>query len=202
MFFLPCKSPLVVLDNLFRHEKVNSVVMNNYEGGYQATNFLHQAGHREIGHITSSVQFSNAINRREGFIAALTEKEVQFTEEALWYVTPTIEGSYQDMLTLLNSGRNLPTAFFAVNDIVAIGCMRAMHESGVQIPDDVSIIGMDNMSISVGFNPPLSTVKVYRQELGFVAVQILQSIVSNVKSGILKIELSVDIVKRGSVKDL
>jgi len=199
LLFTPCKSTLVVLDNLFRHEHVHSVVMNNYDAGFQATNAMYEAGHREIGHITSTVSFSNVRYRRKGYQASLLLKGIQLTPESLWYVTPTLEGAYQDMIKLLDSERKLPTAFFAGNDIMAIGCMRAMQEKGIRIPEDVSIIGMDDMALCLVSNPPLSTVKVFRHEMGVAAVQTLLSVAARMKTGVLKTELSVDLVKRGSV---
>ena len=198
--FTPCKSTLVVLDNLFRHEKVNAVVMNNYDAGYQATNALYAAGHRDIGHITSTVPFSNVRYRRKGYQAALEDKGIRLEPGSVWYVTPTLEGAYQDMLRLLQSGRKLPTAFFAGNDIMAVGCMRAMQELGIKIPQDVSVIGMDDMALCLICNPPLSTVRVFRSEMGVAAVQTLLSVAARLKNGVLKTELSVELVERGSVR--
>ncbi len=202
VLFTPCKSTLVVLDNLFRHEHVHSVVMNNYDAGFQATNALYEAGHRDIGHITSTVSFSNVRYRRKGYQASLEGNGLQVTPDSLWFVTPTLEGAYQDMLRLLESGRKLPTAFFAGNDIMAVGCMRAMHDKGIRIPEDVSIIGMDDMALCLISTPPLSTVKVFRHEMGVAAVQTLLSVAARMKTGVLKTELSVDLVERASVRVL
>lgn len=200
--FTPCKSTMVVLDNLFRHEHVNAVVMNNYDAGFQATNALYQAGHRHIGHITSTVSFSNVRYRRKGYQASLVEKGIVAAPEDIWYVTPTLEGAYLDMLKLLDSGRKLPTAFFAGNDIMAVGCIRAMQERGIRIPDDVSIIGMDDMALCLVSNPPLSTIRVLRQEMGIAAVQSLLFVAAQMKTGVLKTELSVDLVERSSVRQV
>ena len=200
--FTPCRSTLVVLDNLFRHEHVHAVVMNNYDAGFQATNALYSAGHRDIAHITSTVSFSNVRYRRKGYQAALDMHGVKITPDSIWSVTPTLEGAYRDMLQLLESGRKLPTAFFAGNDIIAVGCMRAMNEKGIRIPDDVSIIGMDDMALCLICNPPLTTVKVFRHEMGVAAVQTLLSVAARMKTGVLKMELSIDLVNRNTVRVL
>ena len=197
--FSHCASPLVALDNLFRHEQVHAVVMNNYDAGYQATNALYTAGHRRIGHITSKVEFSNMRYRRKGFEAALREHDLAVDDESLWRVTPTLDGAYRDMRALLDGGRVPPTGFFAGNDIMAVGCMRALSEKGYAVPQDVSLIGMDDVSICQFCTPPLSTIRVYRQELGVIAVRTLLGLVGRLNYCNLKTEMSVNLIERGSV---
>ena len=192
-------SPLVAVDNLFRHEQVHAVVMNNYDAGYQAANALYAAGHRRIGHITSKVEFSNMRYRRKGYEAAMHEHGLNTDEDSIWRVTPTLDGAYRDMLTLLESGRIPSTAYFAGNDIMAVGCMRALAEKGYSVPADISLIGMDDLSICQFCTPPLSTIRVYRQELGITAVRTLLGLVDKLHYCTLKMEMSVALVERGSV---
>jgi len=193
------QAPLIVLDNLFRREPVNSVVMNNYNAGYMATEKLYECGHRRIGHITSNVDFNNMRYRRKGYEAAMSSRGLDCGESCFWRVTPTLEGAYNDMLALLKEKRELPTAFFACNDIMAVGCIRAMKETGVRIPEDVSIIGMDDMSLCLFTTPQLSTVRVFRQEMGRVAVRTLLHLAGDLTACQIKTELSVELVMRGSV---
>lgn len=197
--FAHCVSPLVALDNLFRHEQVHAVVMNNYDAGYQATNAMYAAGHRRIGHITSTVEFSNMRYRRKGFEAAMNEHGLTTDEDSLWRVTPTLDGAYRDMRALLEKDRVPPTAFFAGNDIMAVGCMRALAEKGYAVPQDVSLIGMDDLSICQFCTPPLSTIRVFRQEMGVIAVRTLLGLVGRLNYCTLKTEMSVSLIERGSV---
>lgn len=195
-----CVSPLLALDNLFRHEKVHSVVMNNYDAGYQAANTLYAAGHRNIAHITSTVEFGNMRYRRKGYEAAMQEHKLSWNEDSFWRVTPTLDGAYRDMLELLKAGRVPPTAFFAGNDIMAVGCMRALNEMGYAIPQDVSIIGMDDLQIAQFSSPQLSTVRVFRQDMGVAAVRTLLSFACRLpERSLVKTELSVELIPRGSV---
>jgi DNA-binding LacI/PurR family transcriptional regulator len=197
--FYQCKSPLVVLDNLFRHERITSVVMNNYNAGYIAANALYAAGHRNIGHITSEVEFNNMRYRRKGFEAALLEKGLAMDKAAIWRVTPTIDGAYRDMQAALAQGRQPPSAFFAGNDIIAVGCVRALQEKGFRVPRDVSIIGMDDMGLCLATNPPLTTIRVFRDEMGKQAVRVLIGMKQHSPTCELKMEIGVDLVERESV---
>lgn len=195
-----CVSPLLALDNLFENEQIHSVSINNSSAGYQAANMLYAAGHRRINYITSTVDFSNMRYRRKGYEAAMCEHDLPVTDSSVWQVTPTLSGAYQDMLALLKNGRTLPTAFFACNDIMAIGCMRALNEYGYSVPGDISIIGMDDLQICECSSPRLSTVRVFRKELGVVAVRTLLRLSPQLKSPcIIKSELSVDLIMRDSV---
>ena len=200
--FAECRSPLVVLDNLFRHEAVHAVVMNNYDAGYQATNALYDAGHRRIDHITSSQPFSNNRYRRKGYEAAMNTHGLAYSDKNMWYVTPSIEGAYLDMKQLLKKNRPLPTAFFAANDLMAIGAIRALTEAGYRVPQDVSISGMDDTAVCMACTPPLSTIRVFRKELGMAAIRTLLNMAPAMKNGVIKTEMSVELVMRSSVKVL
>lgn len=201
--FNDCVSPLLALDNLFRHEKVHSVAINNYEAGYVATKALFDAGHQQIGHITSNQMFNNMRYRRKGYEAVMDEKKHSVDENSFWRVTPTYDGAYEDMLCLLRTGRKPPTAFFAGNDIIAAGCVRALTEEGYHVPQDVSIIGMDDVQMCQICTPKLSTMRVYRREMGIVAVQTLLRLVDRMdQEPVMKTEISVSLIERESVHSL
>ena len=198
--YMNFRSPMVVLDNLFRLENVHSVVMNNWQAGYLAAEALYAAGHRDIQHITSSIGFNNMTDRRLGVTAGLNKFGLSLREDQIWPVRPTMNGAYEDMKALLQSGKKLPEAFFAANDIMAIGCMRAIREAGYRIPEDVSMIGMDDTSICLACTPQLSTVHVFRRELGQAVVRTLFSLPEGKNNCFLKTEVGVELVMRDSVK--
>lgn len=201
--FRNAASPVLMLDNLFSHKNVDTVVINNYEAGYEATCELCMLGHTNIGHITSNVDFSNMRSRLQGYMAALRESGIEPRSENVWMVTPTLEGAYHDMLEYLDQGRKPPTAFFACNDIMAVGCMRALAEMGYKVPEDISVIGMDDVQLAQFYNPPLSTIKVYRAYMGQVAVRTLLSIVNRTpEASCSKVEVGVDLIRRASTRPL
>jgi LacI family transcriptional regulator len=111
-----------------------------------------------------------------------------------------MNGAYEDMKELIAQRKKLPEAFFAGNDIMAIGCMRAMQEAGYRVPEDVSVIGMDDTSICLACTPQLSTVHVFRRELGQTVVRTLFSLPEEKNACWIKTEVGVELVMRDSVK--
>ena len=113
-----------------------------------------------------------------------------------------IETAYQKMREYLSGAKEVPTAFFADNDVIAIGCMRAMKECGYDVPGDISVIGFDDVAYGLVSDPPLSTMHVYKQELGARAVRELLSMEEKESRAKVKIQVCAEFVERGSVKDI
>lgn len=197
--FLDSASPLLVLDNIFNHVDVPVLAINNYEAGSLATEALFDAGHRSIGHISSAVSFSNSRFRQFGYEAVIQKHGLTASH---WSVTPTVEGAYADMKVLLETRNDLPTAFFADNDIMAVGCVRALTEKGYSVPEDVSMIGMDDTPLCLAGLRALSTIRVCRREMGMTAVRILRSLLPDLTTCAIKTEIGVSLVQRESVKKL
>ena len=201
--FQNCKVPLLVLDSLFLWDAHNAVVINNREAGYLAAEYLIDCGHRRFGLVTSSFAFNNMTDRRDGYIAGLARHGYKLDERDILYVEPTMEGAAHDMLALLEERtRPLPTAFFTSNDIIAVGVSRALKQRGYVLPDDVSIIGMDDLPICSVISPQLTTLAVNRSRLGATAVNRLIAMIEHHDSAALKIALDVDLVPRESVRHI
>lgn len=201
--FQNCKVPLLVLDSLFLWDAHNAVIINNREAGFLAAEHFIDCGHRRFGLITSSFAFRNMEDRRDGYIAGLARHGYKLDERDILYVEPTMEGAAHDMLALLDERtRPLPTAVFASNDIIAVGVSRALKERGYVLPDDVSIIGMDDVPVCSVISPQLTTLAVNRSLLGATAVNRLLEMIEHRDTAILKIVLDVNLVPRESVRRL
>lgn len=196
-----CQSPLVALDNLFQYVPIHSVVMNNQEAGYMATKELYENGHRRIGYLSSRYEFANNQHRQLGYEMAMRDNQLADNMD-IWPIRLSIEGAYEDMKAHLESGRPLPTAFFACNDSAAVGAIRAMQEKGIRIPEDVSVIGVDDTDICLACNPQLTSFHVFRRDMGRVAIQMLLNNPVQPGGSFLKVQLSVSLVRRSSVKRL
>lgn len=195
--------PIVLLDSYFNDADFDHILINNCKGAYQAVNHLIKNGHVEIGCLGSSKPIKNFNYRYEGFRDALTEANLKIHKEYELLLEPTLEGSYRDMKEILNSkDLKLPTAFFAFNDIIALGAIRAMKEKGISIPDQVSIVGFDDMPFCEISSPRLTTIRVHKQYIGKTAIRRLIGRIAERDEQKLKIEINTELVERESVKKL
>ena len=198
--FLKATVPIVVLDSLFHHHNANTVVMNNFEAGYIATKHLLDNGHIRIGLIISSVGFNNMRDRELGYQAALSERGIMPSAFDRFPVEPTMDGAARDMQALLEVRfEDLPTAYFAANDIMAVGASRAMKTLGMHLPRDASVIGMDDVPVCQVVNPTLSTISVPKGAIGAAAVSRLIRMIEEPDHACLKTQVGVELVVRESV---
>lgn len=118
--------PIVILDNQFTHCEYDSVVMDNVDGVFNAIEHLMGLGHKRIGHLKSTLQISNFAQRNFGFVHALEHYSMEDTPAYTFLLGPTLESAFEDMKRHLETpGCQLPTAFFADNDVIALGAIKA-----------------------------------------------------------------------------
>lgn len=192
---------LVVLDGWSDRFDFDAVVMANEGSALRAVRYLTERGHKKIGYLSGDFRIQNFRARERGFFRALDEAGLGF--DPLWRIElgTTLERAYEDMKAKLANipQTDLPTAFFADNDVLAVGALRALAEAGVRVPEDVSIIGFDDLSIGAFSTPPLSTVHVLKHEVGEIAVRRLVGNVNNPKNYTCKTLVSTYFVERKSV---
>ena len=113
-------------------------------------------------------------------------------------LTPSVEGAYADMKELLARGEPLANCYFADNDLIAVGALRAFREAGYRIPQDIAIVGFDNMPVCTYIEPALTTIHVPKEYMGQMAVRRLHELISHSDSQPIKIEISTTLQKRKS----
>lgn len=111
-----------------------------------------------------------------------------------------MDGAYREMCGYLESSPELPTAFFADNDEIAIGAMKAMQEKGIRVPEDVSVIGIDDMPYCEVSTPRLTTMRVFKEKMGELAVERLMEIAKGEERAPVKVQVGTELVVRDSVK--
>jgi len=191
--------PLLLLDSYFESENLDTVIINNIEGAYKATCYLIELGHIDIGYLHSSVWINNFDQRMAGFKKAINNKGLKLNENLIFCLEPNIDSSYKNMLEILEKKPKLPTALFADNDIIASGAIKAMKEFGIKIPQDVSVIGFDDMPFCEMIDPPLTTIMVYKQRMGMIALKRLVERIDEAPAETIRIEVNTTLIKRKSV---
>ena len=175
--FQQMKLPVVIVDSY--HEKFDSMLVKNKEGAMQATRHLISLGHRNIGMINASLETQPAKDRLDGYAAALDEAGIPFNMERVVIAANgkqdgfNREAGYESMKEMLrrNIGRNSVSAVFIASDVQAIGALEAAREIGVRVPEDIAVVGFDDIELAK--HAQLTTVRQPMYEMGTIALQML-----------------------------
>lgn len=196
--FTTLSMPLVVLDSYFDGIPFDSVVINNIQGAFAGTCYLAGLGHNTIGYLRSSFSIHNFEERAEGYYKALRIHGIETPHPYVCRICPVPDQGYEDMLRYLEDSPRLPTAYFADNDIVAGAAIRALKEKGYRVPEDVAVIGFDNIPFGSLMEPPLATMGVEKQQLGILAVDTLNRRIQNPNTELIKVALGTKVIHRTS----
>ena len=196
-------TPIVLLDSSFDLESYDSVIINNEDAIFQAVHYLIKKGHNSIGYLRSSVNISNFEHRYDGYRSALRYFGIENNPRPCYFLHCSMEQSYQDMKLILQSKNIiLPSVFICDLDYIALGAAKALIEAGYRIPNDISIMGFDDIDSCQIFNPPISTIHVNRDNIGSLAVQILQQRITHPDQAITTTRISSRLVERASIDTL
>lgn len=190
--------PVVIVDSYFEFDDYDCVVMNNVDATYKAVKYLYNLGYTEIGHLQSSIIINNFTARREGYLKALKNCMLPHVPEFTFTLESTLDGAYQGMKKLLAEQPKLPLAMFADNDTIAIGAMKALKEHGYRIPEDISIIGFDDIPFCLINDPPLTTIRIPKEYIGACGVRRLVEKMEKKDGTIAKIQVGAELVERKS----
>jgi LacI family transcriptional regulator len=174
------------------------VTANNEAGAYNATRHLIQLGHNKLSTITGPLHLTNAKERLGGFKRALKEAKLHVSPEYVQESSFDKQGGYAKALVLLRLIPR-PTAIFAGNDMMALGALLAIRESGLRCPEDISIMGFDDLDLAETTNPSLSSVSQSGYQLGSTAARLLLDRREGDSSPTKHIVLETSLVLRHSV---
>lgn len=169
--------PTVVLDRFVVGHKVNAVVVDNFRGGYIATEHLIKLGHTRIGAIARPVELSHSQQRVQGYLAALKDYGIPIEEQLIASGGYWLENGRKAFNQLMQVNPR-PTAIFAYNDIMAIGALRAAHQFGLSVPRDFSIVGFDDIPEADFTCPALTTVSQAKLNMGRRGAELLLRLVN------------------------
>jgi LacI family transcriptional regulator, galactose operon repressor len=190
---LPCVGVDVELDG----PATECVMSDNVDGAIQAVRHLHALGHRRIATITGMIEKRPGIDRLRGYRAALQELGLAYRDEYVAYGDFYFESGRAATARLLTLPEP-PTAIFAGADLTALGAIRAATEAGLRIPEDLSVVGFDDIQIAPHLNPPLTTVRQDKSGLGRAAADALIALIEGAAERNPLVTLPVELVARGS----
>lgn len=195
---IPRDVPTVTMNCYVPDRSMSSVVPDDRRGGYEATQALTAAGHQRIAFVSATPAFDAPALRLAGYQAALEDAGIAFDAALVADAGWTMDGGYAATSALLD-GNAPPTAIFAITDLVAMGVYEALKERRLRVPDDVAVVGFDNVEWTEMMRPPLTTMALPHAEMGHWAMsQLLRAIDGELKEPV-HARLECPLIRRQSV---
>ncbi|MCI8768552.1 MAG: LacI family transcriptional regulator [Ruminococcus sp.] len=191
--------PVIFLDTSMEGIACDCVLMDNVLGAFQAVSHLIKRTRCQPGYLHSFYPISNFNERQDGFYKALRTHGLSTSSSIVHRLPPSMDGAYSDMLELLKAGTPTASAYFADNDWIALGAMKAFKKMGYRIPDDVAVVGFDDIPFCTVIEPSLTTIRVPKQSMGEAAVSRLITRLEQPGAPMEKIRLGTELVRRRSV---
>lgn len=191
--------PVVLLDVYLNQIKRDCVLINNVQGAYRAVDYLIMQTQKQPGYLRSSYRISNFEERADGFYKAVRTHGMSSSKSIVHSLTPSVDGAFADMMEIIAQGEELAGCYFADNDLIAIGAMKALQKSGYRIPEDIAIVGFDNVPMSSYIEPALTTVHVPKRYMGEMAVARIVDLLRARQFVPIKLEVNTNLVKRRSI---
>ncbi|MEX0685150.1 MAG: LacI family DNA-binding transcriptional regulator [Balneolales bacterium] len=164
--------PIVCVDRGLGDIEVDLVTVDNDAGAYKAVKHLIGLGHKRIGYVGGLQSIPTSRKRKDGYIRALEESGIPIDDSLVKFGDSKHESGKNLALEFLNMSEP-PTALFTGNNVITLGALESIHSKGLNIPDDVAIVGFDDMYWSISLNPPLTAVSQPGYEIGRQAANML-----------------------------
>jgi LacI family transcriptional regulator len=200
-FLLRQNMPVVMIDRDVPNVEVDAVLTDNQLGGFLATHHLIELGHKHIACIAGPSSITPSAERIVGYLRALEEAGLSYDENLV------LRGDYhaQSGMEITHSILMMnprPTAIFAMNDLMALGALRAAAEAGYSVPRDLAVVGYDNLELARFTNPPLTTISQPKKEIGAQAVNLLVDRISQKSRPHSRLVLAPELIIRRSTKEV
>lgn len=195
--------PIVFVDYIPPVGDYSTIMIDNIKGGTLATQHLLQLGHKNIAFIAGDINHPSISDRYHGYKIALERAGIALNNDNI--ITdedyPARANGYNAARKLFSNNNNI-TAVFACNDAMAIGIMQYLKESNIRIPEDVSIIGFDDVEVDLLLNPSLTTIRVPKIEIGAEAVRLMVGLLKKKDSSPKKIFIPTELIVRKSTMQI
>lgn len=188
--------PIVCIDRGITAD-VDIVVVDNRQGAYNAVDHLIKKGHKRIAYISGLPNIATSKYRLQGYSEALRDNNIK-VDEKLILSGDSKHKSGKILSAKLLDLKNPPSALFTGNNLITLGALETIHSRGLTIPDDIAIIGFDDMPWSISLNPPLTAVSQPGYEIGKRATELLFNRINDPKRESVKVELKTKLIIRKS----
>lgn len=200
-----CKFPLILIDRDFYSENIRGkVLVNNFEGSYDGVKYLINKGYKNIAYLSGSLKTNTARDRLEGYKKALSDNGISINNNLIKYGKYKIDWGKTGVDELLKENEKFD-AIFCGNDLIAIGAIKELKLKGYRIPDDIGVMGFDDIYLAGLIEPPLTTIRQPNYQMGYMAMELL---IENLKNAgknnsynneVKTITLKTEIIERNSI---
>jgi len=187
--------PFVVVGRDFENIELDAIYNDEVKGGFLATEYLIKKGHKRIALIDGFLYKSPAKGRLEGYKKALKKYGISMDDALVSVGDIDVKDGYERTKQMLEKNLDF-TAIFAYNDMMAFGAMQAIREKGLRIPEDIGLVGYDDIPFCSLMNPALTTIRLKKQELGIESVKLLLSRINGRHKKLKKVILDVELIVR------
>jgi len=189
--------PIVCVDRYPSDLNIDTVTINNKKGAYEATKRLIELGHKRIGIINGIRNLSTTAGRYNGYKKAIKEAGIQLSKDLVVFENYKESGGREAIQHFLSLD-SPPTAVFCTNNLMTLGCYEELHKRRINIPEDMAIIGFDDMPWAVALDPPLTAIKQPSYELGVNAVELLLKRLRKTNGNTMHMVLNPELIIRDS----
>lgn len=200
-----CKVPIILIDRDFYSNNIRGkVLVNNYEGAYKGVTYLINNGYKKVAYLSGSLKTRTAQDRLEGYKKALTDNNIKYNKTLVKHGEYRIEWGRDGVKELLSEQENCD-AIFCGNDLIAIGAIKELKEKGYNIPEDIGVMGFDDIYLAGLVEPSLTTVRQPNYKMGYKAMELLLENLNNTDKNnigvkeLKTITLETEIIERNSI---
>ena len=196
------KFPTVLVDNYLNSPIMDSIVSDNFNGAMQAVEYLISMGHQKIGYAGGPNSHPSFNERYKAYKLEMIENNLKINDKFIKIKDEFDQNMGKELAKSFLKEKELPTAIFAANDATAIGLLQTFNKYGVKVPDDISIIGFDNIELTAFTTPKITTISVDKEGMGQEAARKLFDRIQNPEKKSTKSVIPTELIERESVKEI
>lgn len=198
--FMRMQIPVITVDREIEGLKTNGkITVDNVNGAYNGVKYMIERGYRRILHLGGPLTSKPSLDRLEGYKKALEVAQIAFDPRLCHEGNYTSEWGYSGVSNAIDEKLDFD-GIFCGNDMIAIGVIKALNERGLKVPQDIGVLGFDNIYMSTVVSPNLTTISQPNYQMGFKAAEMLIQIIMNPTSGVSEVELKTELIIRESIK--